>query len=136
MKITPTIENTKTESPKIDSAGVDTGAKMLVGLIGLRYRLRLSRPSLATFCWLGALIAELPPNKEICPAFFQCDATKSPGRLSMSGAAVILFACGLLCGLAGCAGGVRYPRYYVLDVPQPPAPKDTSKPILGSAAAK
>ena len=54
----------------------------------------------------------------------------------MSGAAVILFARGSLCGLAGCAGGVRYPRYYVLDVPQPPAPKDTSKPILGSAAAK
>ncbi len=50
MKITATIENTKTDSPKIDSAGVDTGAKMLVGLIRL-FPLRVSRFSLATFCW-------------------------------------------------------------------------------------
>jgi hypothetical protein len=33
-KIAATVNRTKIESPKIDSAGVDTGAKMLVGLIG------------------------------------------------------------------------------------------------------
>lgn len=54
----------------------------------------------------------------------------------MCRAAVILFACGLLSGLAGCGGAIRYPSYYVLNVPQPISPRDPSKPMLGSAAVR
>jgi hypothetical protein len=32
MNITATVKRTKADKPAIDSAGVDTGAKMLVGL--------------------------------------------------------------------------------------------------------
>jgi ABC-type uncharacterized transport system auxiliary subunit len=49
----------------------------------------------------------------------------------------MLFACGLLSGLAGCTGGVRYPNHYVLNLPQPAASaRNTSKPILGSVAVR
>jgi len=48
----------------------------------------------------------------------------------------MLFACGLLSALAGCTGGIRYPSYYVLNVPQGLSPRDPSKPILGSAAVR
>jgi len=48
----------------------------------------------------------------------------------------VFFACGLLSGLAGCTGGIRYPSYYLLNVPQSLSPKDPSKPILGSAAVR
>src|SRR5580704_10281867 len=43
-----------------------------------------------------------------------------------------------LTGLAGCAGKIRYPSYYVLNVPAPAlAPAtDRSKPILGAAAVR
>jgi ABC-type uncharacterized transport system auxiliary subunit len=39
--------------------------------------------------------------------------------------------------LGGCARGIRYPSYYVLNVPQQRAsPRDPSKPMLGSAAVR
>jgi uncharacterized lipoprotein YmbA len=51
------------------------------------------------------------------------------------------FALGAFVSLAGCASGVRYPNYYVLNVPQQRAsPGDPSKPrsakIWGSAAVR
>jgi ABC-type uncharacterized transport system auxiliary subunit len=50
---------------------------------------------------------------------------------------MILFACSLLSGLAGCTGGVRYPKYYVLNVPQQPAsPRTPAKQALGSVAVR
>ncbi|MBV8552810.1 MAG: membrane integrity-associated transporter subunit PqiC [Acidobacteriaceae bacterium] len=43
---------------------------------------------------------------------------------------------GAVVGLAGCGGKVRYPSYYVLNVP-PPAPQPAPpKPITGSAAVR
>jgi len=36
--------------------------------------------------------------------------------------------------LAGCAGKIRYPSYYVLNVPIPAPPASRPAPILGSAA--
>jgi uncharacterized lipoprotein YmbA len=48
------------------------------------------------------------------------------------------FALGLmtaLAGLTGCAGKIRYPSYYVLNVPAPPTAKD-SMPLLGSVAVR
>jgi ABC-type uncharacterized transport system auxiliary subunit len=53
----------------------------------------------------------------------------------------MLFACGLLGGLAGCAHGIRYPRYYVLNVPQQRlSAGDPSKPrsatVRGSVAVR
>src|SRR5580700_9334332 len=42
----------------------------------------------------------------------------------------------MLVSLAGCAGKIRYPSYYVLSVPAPAPANDRSKPILGSAAVR
>src|SRR5260370_27936262 len=41
-----------------------------------------------------------------------------------------------LASLAGCAGKIRYPSYYVLNVPTPASANDRSKPILGSVAVR
>jgi uncharacterized lipoprotein YmbA len=41
-----------------------------------------------------------------------------------------------LTSLAGCAGKIRYPSYYVLNVPAPAPATDRSKPILGVAAVR
>src|ERR1700692_1019750 len=41
-----------------------------------------------------------------------------------------------LTSLAGCAGKIRYPSYYVLNVPAPVPATDRSKPILGAAAVR
>ena len=38
--------------------------------------------------------------------------------------------------VAGCAGKIRYPSYYVLNVPAPDSANDRSKPILGSVAVR
>jgi ABC-type uncharacterized transport system auxiliary subunit len=38
--------------------------------------------------------------------------------------------------LAGCAGKIRYPNYYILNLPQPPASATQPKPILGSVAVR
>ena len=54
----------------------------------------------------------------------------------MCRAAVMLFACGLLSALAGCTGGIRYPSYYVLNVPQPASQRDPLKPSIGAAAKR
>lgn len=48
----------------------------------------------------------------------------------------MLFTCGLLSGLAGCTRGIRYPSYYVLNVPQRLAQREPSKRVLGSAAVR
>jgi ABC-type uncharacterized transport system auxiliary subunit len=42
----------------------------------------------------------------------------------------------VLATLAGCAGRIRYPSYYVLNVPAPLSASDRSKPILGSVAVR
>lgn len=42
----------------------------------------------------------------------------------------------VLVSLAGCAGKVRYPSYYVLDVPARPSVTDHQQPILGSVAVR
>ena len=47
----------------------------------------------------------------------------------------LILAIGLM-GLAGCAGKIRYPTYYVLNVPAPASTNDRSKPILGSVAVR
>ena len=55
----------------------------------------------------------------------------------MSRAALMLFACGLLSGLAGCTRGIRYPSYYVLNVPQQRAfSRDSTKPVIGSVVLR
>lgn len=41
-----------------------------------------------------------------------------------------------LASLAGCAGKVRYPSYYVLNVPAPDSINDRPKPMLGSVAIR
>lgn len=38
--------------------------------------------------------------------------------------------------LAGCAGKIRYPSYYVLNVPAPFSARNNSKPILGPVAVR
>jgi uncharacterized lipoprotein YmbA len=50
-----------------------------------------------------------------------------------------MFAIGLmtaLATLAGCAGKIRYPSYYVLNVPAPLSASDQPKLILGSVAVR
>ena len=42
----------------------------------------------------------------------------------------------VLVSLGGCAGKVRYPSYYVLDVPARPSVTDHQQPILGSVAVR
>jgi ABC-type uncharacterized transport system auxiliary subunit len=42
----------------------------------------------------------------------------------------------LFASLSGCAGKIRYPSYYVLNVPTPFSANDRSKPILGSVAVR
>ena len=49
------------------------------------------------------------------------------------------FALGVMTALAsltGCGGKIRYPSYYVLNVPAPPTVNDRSKPVLGSVAVR
>jgi len=41
-----------------------------------------------------------------------------------------------LMSLAGCAGKIRYPSYYVLNVPIPAPPASRPAPILGSVAVR
>jgi uncharacterized lipoprotein YmbA len=41
-----------------------------------------------------------------------------------------------LASLAGCAGKIRYPNYYVLNLPVPPPVASHSKPVLGSVAVR
>ena len=41
-----------------------------------------------------------------------------------------------LTSLAGCAGKIRYPSYYILNVPAPAPATDRSKPVLGPAAVR
>jgi ABC-type uncharacterized transport system auxiliary subunit len=44
---------------------------------------------------------------------------------------------GLLAGLAGCAGKIQYPNYYVLNLPAAPAPSGKqAKPLLGSVSVR
>jgi uncharacterized lipoprotein YmbA len=38
--------------------------------------------------------------------------------------------------LGGCGGRIRYPSYYVLNVPAPPSARNSSKPILGPVAVR
>jgi cholesterol transport system auxiliary component len=49
-----------------------------------------------------------------------------------------ILVCGFatLLGLAGCASKVRYPSFYVLNVPAPPSRGAHAAPILGSAAVQ
>jgi uncharacterized lipoprotein YmbA len=49
-----------------------------------------------------------------------------------------ILVCGFaaLLGLAGCAGKVRYPSFYVLNVPAPPSRSAQATPIPGSAAVQ
>jgi uncharacterized lipoprotein YmbA len=39
-------------------------------------------------------------------------------------------------GLSGCAGSIRYPSYYALDVPVAPSPRSVAKPVLSSVAVR
>src|SRR5260370_4914652 len=51
----------------------------------------------------------------------------------------LIFSIGLVTGLgtlSGCAGKIRYPSYYVLDVPASPFASHRSEPILGSVAVR
>ncbi|HTU48419.1 MAG TPA: ABC-type transport auxiliary lipoprotein family protein [Bryobacteraceae bacterium] len=49
----------------------------------------------------------------------------------------------MLAALTGCAGKIRYPNYYVLNLPSPPTPRSAlvpgaaqSRPLLGSVAVR
>ena len=42
----------------------------------------------------------------------------------------------MLVSLSGCAGKIRYPSYYVLNVPAPASTDNRSKPVLGSVAVR
>jgi len=60
----------------------------------------------------------------------------SPTSVSMRKIAVT-FALGAFIGLGGCTGGIRYPSYYVLNVPQQHAsPSVPPRRVLGSAAVR
>ncbi len=51
----------------------------------------------------------------------------------------VIFAFGLtaaLVSLNGCGGKIRYPSYYVLNVPAPPSTDNPPKPVLGSVAIR
>ena len=51
----------------------------------------------------------------------------------------LILSIGLVTGLgtlSGCAGKIRYPSYYVLDVPASPFASHRSEPILGSVAVR
>jgi ABC-type uncharacterized transport system auxiliary subunit len=50
--------------------------------------------------------------------------------------AVLVCGFAALLGLAGCAGKVRYPSFYVLNVPAPPSPGEHASPTLGSAGVQ
>jgi uncharacterized lipoprotein YmbA len=41
-----------------------------------------------------------------------------------------------LASLTGCGGKIRYPSYYLLNVPAPPAAENRSMPLLGSVAVR
>jgi ABC-type uncharacterized transport system auxiliary subunit len=41
-----------------------------------------------------------------------------------------------LLGLAGCGGKIRYPNYYVLNVPAPPPANNGLTPVLGSVTVR
>jgi ABC-type uncharacterized transport system auxiliary subunit len=43
---------------------------------------------------------------------------------------------GVLAGLTGCAGKIRYPNYYVLNLPTPVPVADQRKPLPGSVAVR
>jgi ABC-type uncharacterized transport system auxiliary subunit len=43
---------------------------------------------------------------------------------------------GVLAGLPGCAGKIRYPNYYVLNLPAPVPVADQRKPLPGSVAVR
>jgi ABC-type uncharacterized transport system auxiliary subunit len=43
---------------------------------------------------------------------------------------------GILAGLTGCAGKIRYPNYYVLNLPAPVPSAEQPKPFLGSVAVR
>ncbi|MFZ0592032.1 MAG: ABC-type transport auxiliary lipoprotein family protein [Bryobacteraceae bacterium] len=43
---------------------------------------------------------------------------------------------GMLLSFAGCAGKIRYPSYYVLNLPAPVAVATQPKPLLGSVAVR
>ena len=51
----------------------------------------------------------------------------------------LIFAFGLitaLLSLAGCGGKIRYPNYYVLNVPAPPSADNRLTPVIGSVAVR
>jgi hypothetical protein len=74
---------------------------------------------------------EAPSRRESKQTRVQC----CPISVSMSKIAVT-FALGAFISLGGCAG-VRYPSYYLLNLPQQPAsPRDLQKPVFGSAAVR
>jgi ABC-type uncharacterized transport system auxiliary subunit len=50
--------------------------------------------------------------------------------------AILVCGFAVLLGLAGCAGKVRYPSFYVLNVPAPPSRSAQATPIPGSAAVQ
>lgn len=57
----------------------------------------------------------------------------------MRGLNAIAIACltAMVLAGAGCGGKIRYPNYYVLNVPAAPAPSDArAKPLLGSVAVR
>jgi ABC-type uncharacterized transport system auxiliary subunit len=43
---------------------------------------------------------------------------------------------GVLVSLAGCAGKIHYPNYYVLNIPTPAPEANVPTPVLGSAAVR
>ena len=48
----------------------------------------------------------------------------------------LLCLAGVLVGLTGCAGKIRYPNYYVLNLPAPVPVADQRKPLPGSVAVR
>jgi uncharacterized lipoprotein YmbA len=42
----------------------------------------------------------------------------------------------VLIGLTGCAGKIRYPSYYTLNLPAPPSADDRPAPVLGAVAVR
>jgi ABC-type uncharacterized transport system auxiliary subunit len=54
-------------------------------------------------------------------------------KLRLTGVIGLAIALGTL---VGCGGKIRYPSYYVLNVPSPPSAHNSSKPILGPVAVR
>ncbi len=85
----------------------------------------------------GAVQTWSSSNKDAFKPLLSFETTA--GRVKLMGDSKLILAIGIMATLAstaGCAGKIRYPSYYVLNVPPPPFAGERPKPILGTVAVR